>query len=96
MGTIKTTPRLTPEILGDDAAVAERIDQLIRPDPRHCRHVKTILNAQRALRGVLSDREWGVHLDLELLVKARFAYSLLVVVRWAFEQGREHPACPPR
>jgi hypothetical protein len=96
MGTINTTPSLSPEILADDAATAARIDQLLGPDPRYRQHVRAIRRAQEALRGMLADREWGVYLDLESEVNARFAYVMSVLVRWAFRQGQEHAACAPR
>jgi hypothetical protein len=94
MATPKVTPSLSPEILVDDAAVAVRIDDLLRADARYRHHTRAIRHAQDALRGVLSDREWQVYLDLEGVVNARFAYALSLLVRWAFEQGQRHPATP--
>lgn len=92
--TPRTTPTLTSELLADDAAVTARIDQLLYPDPRYRRHTRAILNAQTALRSVLSDREWRCYLDLEGVVNARFLYTSSLVVRWAFEQGRLHATTP--
>ena len=96
MTSPRTTPSLTAEILADGEAVAARIDQLLRADPQYRQRAKAILNAQDALRRVLSNREWQVYMDLEAAVNARLAYALSLVVGWAFDEGQEHPACAPR
>jgi len=94
--TPKVTPSLTPEILADSEAVAARIDQLLRADPQYRQHTKTILRAQDALRRVLADREWREYLDVEAAVNFRLDCALMMVARWAFEEGRLHTATSNR
>lgn len=81
-------PTLTSEILDDRERFADAISQVIKGDRRLRRHTIEILKRQRELREVVDDAQWRVYLFLEKAVNARASEELLVVTRWAFNEGR--------
>jgi hypothetical protein len=87
--TTPKLPRLDPEILADDAALAEALDALTRDDRRIRRHVREILHRQQQLQVLADDEMWSAYLHLEAAINARLVDLVGRIARWGFEQGRE-------
>jgi hypothetical protein len=82
-------PRLGPEILADDVALAEALDALTRDDRRIRCHIREILHRQQQLQVLADEETWSAYLHLEAAINARLVDLVGRIARWAFEQGRE-------
>jgi hypothetical protein len=80
-------PTLTPDVVADEEALAEAVDEVVRRDPVARGELAEITNYQDALRGAVDDATWRLVLRVDELTTARFADVLLVVARWAFNEG---------
>lgn len=92
MPPTRSTPMLTPEGVSSDATVIAQIDRLLRHDPQHQVHAREILKTRDELRAAVTRAGWDSYLHVETALGARFRDALLLVVRWAFERGRNHAA----
>ncbi len=85
--TTPTTPRLTPEMVGDDGALTDAIPEALT-SPNLAPFTAEVLRRQRKLRAVLTDEQVQVYLALEEAVNDRIAAESIVLVRWAWREGR--------
>ena len=70
--TTPTTPRLTPEMVGDDGALTDAIPEELT-SPNLAPFTAEVLRRQRTLRAVLTDEQVQVYLALEEAVNDRIA-----------------------
>jgi len=88
-------PTLSPEIVVDEEALAEAVDELVRRDPVAREQLAEVSGYQEMLRGAVDAHAWRLVLHVDELTTARFADALLVVARWAFNEG-VRSGDPPR
>jgi hypothetical protein len=85
-----TLPPLTPQVVGDDAALDLLLDQVIRGDQRLQLHQREIIHRQVDLRDAISTGAWKAYLFLEEAVSARSDVLVRLVLRWGFAEGARH------
>jgi len=83
----KSVTKLTADILKDDEKLGEGIDQVTFLDPKMRKLARAIVRRQRELRRVVGDDVWKAFLRIEEIVNERFAGAVILVARWAFEEG---------
>ena len=79
---------VTGVIVADPQQLASIIDELVHRHPGLDRQHQQIIAAQLRLHARVDRPTWEIYLSVEELTNARLAEALLVVARWAFEQGR--------
>jgi len=82
--------KLTPEVVEDDEDLAVLVDEFVHRDPEASTGLRNIALHQEALRHA-DPESWPLFLMVEEMMTARFADVVLVVAKWAFKQGQEHP-----
>lgn len=88
-------PRLTPEIVADDDAVTEALDDLLLRDPEYRRLTRRIVRRQRELRGLVSEQAWSAYILLEDVTNERLDHAIRLVTRWAFRAGQRNAGRRP-
>ena len=91
-----SAPTLTPEIVADDGQLAAAVDELLRTDPDLAKLQAGVIAAQARLRAVLDDAEWAAYLGVDEAVGERLAEAVIVIARWAFDEGIRHAVRRPR
>ncbi len=92
-------PQLPPEVVADDQAIGEAVDEVLRRDPVAREQLAEIISYQDALRASVDPDVWQLVLHVEELSTARLADALLTVARWAFNEGvlsERGRSCDPR
>jgi len=82
-----TKPQLTPETIADDAALTDAIPNALR-SPKLVPFTTEVLRRQRTLRELLTDEQARVYFALEEAVNDRVAAECIVLLRWAWREGR--------
>ncbi len=86
---------LDPHVVEDDVELATVVDELVRRSPVAQQRLREVNQLIALLREGVDPDSWRLVLEAESLANQRWADLLLVVARYAFEQGRLHPN-PPR
>ena len=81
-------PNLTDSVVRDDQRLGAAVDALLVPDQAMRRRRAAILRRQRELRQYCNEQAWAAYLKLEEVVNARLDAALLIVAKWAFDEGR--------
>jgi hypothetical protein len=72
----------------DDESLAALVDSFIFGDPDARARQSDTLALQHELRGQVDRDAWATYARLEEVVNARWSELSLVLVRWAFNEGR--------
>ena len=87
-------PALTAQTVGDEQKLWDLIQRVLLEEPGHRRASRKIIRMQEGLKAVVTDEAWKTYLAIEDEVNWRRSRDLIVVARWAFEQGTRHGARP--
>jgi hypothetical protein len=87
-------PTLTPEVVEDDVALGEWVDDIVLADMDAQSRMHEIARLAEAMRAILDEDKWRLFMTYDERANARFAELLLTVCRWAFSEGRWHPMEP--
>lgn len=90
----ESLPTLSPEIVSDDEALAEQVDELVRRDPVARQQLGEVSSYQEMLRGAVDADVWKLVLIIDDLTTARLADSIVLAARWGFLEGQKHPLTP--
>ena len=88
------SPKLTPAIVEDDDDLAEVVDAFVHADAEDRAHLQEIIYSQELLRQGADPDIWESFLQLDERIGARVADLIVVIARWAFEEGRRCPLLP--
>jgi len=91
----ESRPMLSPEVVADEEALAEVVDELVRRDPVAREQLAEITAYQDMLRGAVDANTWRLVLHIDEMTTARFADAIVVIARWAFNEGARS-VDPPR
>ena len=83
----KTAPHLTPKLIANETALVALIDRLLRGSARQQSLTEDVLKAQEELHECICPDQWEVFRRLDGIVADRFAQTVLLVARWAFDEG---------
>jgi hypothetical protein len=84
-------PPLTPEVAGDEELLGAAVDNVVRSDCVARRRAREIVEHHGWLGEAVDPEAWGLFLEIEARTNERVADLLVVIARWAFEEGRRHP-----
>jgi hypothetical protein len=82
-------PKLAPDLVIDDQALAAAVDEMLRRDAEYRRQTAEILSSQAKLRSQVTDNAWQLYLRLDEAHTTRLADATAAVARWAFGQGQQ-------
>lgn len=72
----------------DNQSITDAIDQLVLGDRSYKAMTQRILRAQRKLKTSVTDDQFKHYLDVEAATNERLGHMLLLVARWAFNEGK--------
>lgn len=87
-------PTLDPVAVADDDLLGMAVDAVVLADLDARERMREVFGYTETLRAILDEDTWRVFLVYDERANARFAELLLVVARFAFGEGRRHPAKP--
>lgn len=87
-------PKLDPATVADSSAVALVIDEVIKAAPVLSAHGRRVAELQRELRDAVDRGTWNAIVSLDDAHVDRASDLSVVLVRWAFEEGRRRPRVP--
>jgi hypothetical protein len=93
-GPTEDVPALTPEIVEDDEALAEWVDNAIRLDPVAKARAREIADRCEWLRDACEPDIWKLYREVDARVTERWTSVTSALVRYAFEAGMRHPREP--
>lgn len=85
--TTSKLPALTSEIIVNKSALKKAVNAAL-DTPRLQESTRKVLRLQRRLRALLNGEQWRAYMLLEEAVNDRIAEESLVIVRWAWAEGR--------
>ncbi len=88
-------PQLDPATVADDQRFGAAIGEVADHDVEYRTASRKIVRLQERLRERVGKDAWSVYLALETAVNDRNADFDERLVRWAFSEGRKHPAPGP-
>lgn len=80
-------PTLDPVIVASDDDLCEAVDEFVRQDPTARQQLSDVADHQEMLRGAVDADVWRLVLYIDELTTARFADAIVLVARWAFNEG---------
>jgi len=85
----RLAPKLDPAIVADDTKLAAAVDELVRGDPHLDDLDHRIAELALLLYAGVNERTWRtLYLPIDRAVDAHFTAAILLVARWAFQEGR--------
>jgi hypothetical protein len=88
-------PQLDPDVIEDDQLLAMAVDAVMGRDSRAKALMVSINDHGVWLRGAVDADTWQLVLRIDELATERWSDLTLVLVRWAFAEGRRWPLDDP-
>lgn len=79
--------RQTAKQFDDDAALSEEIYRVLEGQRGRRDRSRKIRQHQSRLRKLVDDRAWSAYLSVEEAVNDRADRQLMLIARWAFDEG---------
>lgn len=86
-----TLPILSEAIVQDDEDLAAAVDEVVRGDADAAAIAEEIASVREDLRQELVPEAWRTFLRIDELSSAKLSDLLVVIARWAFTEGQQHP-----
>jgi len=84
--------RLDPGVVEDEELLAETVDRFIERDRNAADTQAEIARLHGVLGQIIDDYWWPIFARAEELGTARWADLAVGIAKWAFSEGRKHPA----
>ncbi len=81
-------PRLTEDIISDDALLGEAVDALLERDLVARDRQQAIVLHHSWLAAAVEPEVWQLFLHIEALTNESHSDALVVVAKWAYQEGR--------